>query len=82
MRPGLDCLEWSLIDVTSASRLERPFDIDEIKELVFYCCKDKEVGLVESFEIGRDNISISHLQFADDTLIFPYDNEQKFLNLQ
>ena len=32
-------------------------------------------NLVECFEVGRDKIKISHLQFADDTLFFIKEDE-------
>ncbi|KAM7481515.1 hypothetical protein LguiB_006098 [Lonicera macranthoides] len=38
-------------------------------------------GLIEGFSIGMDNVSLSHLQFADDTIFFLSKNEEKIGNL-
>ena len=44
---------------------------------------DKLVGqnLVECFEVGRDKIKVSHLQFADDTLFFIREDENNIRTL-
>ncbi|KAM7497251.1 hypothetical protein LguiA_021665 [Lonicera macranthoides] len=41
----------------------------------------EDKNLVEGFEIGRDSVTLSHLQFADDTIFFLSNNEEKFKNL-
>ena len=40
-----------------------------------------EVGFVKGCKVGRDNVMISHLQFADDTLFFVELEESSFRNL-
>lgn len=42
----------------------------------------KVVGLLKGFEIRRVMVSVSHLQFAVDTLFFTSRDEEKFFNLQ
>lgn len=32
--------------------------------------KAKEVGLIEGFAVGRNRVSVSHLQFANDLYFF------------
>lgn len=32
--------------------------------------KTKDLGLAVGFDVGAGNIAISHLQFADDTILF------------
>lgn len=32
--------------------------------------KAKDLGLAVGFDVGAGNIAISHLQFADDTILF------------
>ena len=34
--------------------------------------------LVEGLNVGRDDVVVSHLQFADDTIFFSSGNEEKF----
>ena len=40
--------------------------------------KAKEEVIIEEVKVGRNNIDISHLQFADDTLIFSPANSEIF----
>ena len=40
--------------------------------------KGVEGNIIESFKIGRDGVVLSHLQFADDTLLFCYGKEESF----
>ena len=40
-----------------------------------------EVGFVKGWTVGRDNVPISHLQFADDTDFFLESEEVSFKNL-
>lgn len=42
----------------------------------------KDLSLVEGFVIGKDEVSVSCLQFADDTLFFASRDDKKFLNLE
>ncbi|XP_028085776.1 uncharacterized protein LOC114286749 [Camellia sinensis] len=41
----------------------------------------KEVGLFEGLQVGRDKISVTHLQFADDTIFFFKGDESQIVNL-
>ena len=43
--------------------------------------KATKVGFVKGCKVGRDNVLISHLQFADDTLFFVEPEESSFRNL-
>ena len=43
--------------------------------------KAKEIGLIKGVKIGKENIEISHLQFADDTLIFSPANLEVIFNV-
>lgn len=38
--------------------------------------KAVEGGLIEGFKVGRDEVLVTHLQYADDTLIL-YNNSQE-----
>lgn len=38
-------------------------------------------GIVEGFKVGKDLVSLSHLRFANDTLLFCSSNNSSFLNL-
>ena len=40
-----------------------------------------EVGFVKGCKVGKDNIMISHLQFADDTIFFVDSDGSSFNNL-
>ena len=42
--------------------------------------KAKECNVVWGFVVGRDRVEVSHLQFADDTLLFMEANCIYFLN--
>ncbi|KAM7480816.1 hypothetical protein LguiB_005399 [Lonicera macranthoides] len=41
----------------------------------------REMGIIDGFEIGRDKIKLSHLQFADDTIFFLSNDVNKLKNL-
>ncbi|XP_028097917.1 uncharacterized protein LOC114297657 [Camellia sinensis] len=41
----------------------------------------KEVGLFEGVQVGRDKVSVTHLQFADDTIFFSEGDESQMVNL-
>lgn len=41
----------------------------------------KDKNLVECFLIGMDYVTLSHLQFADDTIFFLSNNGENFKNL-
>ena len=43
--------------------------------------KAKECNVVQGFIVGRDRVEVSHLQFADDTLLFMEADHTYFLNL-
>ena len=43
--------------------------------------KAKECGIIEGLAVGRENVEITHLQFADDTIFFLKDDEQNCANL-
>ncbi|KAM7530919.1 hypothetical protein LguiB_034329 [Lonicera macranthoides] len=43
--------------------------------------KASDEGLIKGFEIGRNKINISHLQFADDSIFFIENNEASINNL-
>lgn len=40
-----------------------------------------EGGILEGFEVGKDRVSLSQLQFADDTIFFCSRKEEYFLIL-
>ena len=40
-----------------------------------------EKGFVKGCRVGRDNVMVSHLQFADDTIFFVESNGSSFRNL-
>lgn len=40
-----------------------------------------EGSILETFKIGIKEVPLSHLQFADDTMLFCYGNEESFLVL-
>ena len=40
-----------------------------------------ETGFVKPWRVGRDNVTVSHLQFADDTIFFLDSEEVSFKNL-
>ena len=42
--------------------------------------KAKELGLIEGLLVRKNKVKISHLQFADDTLIFCPANEHIIIN--
>lgn len=50
--------------------------------LTYIIRKAHQNSLVEGLKIGRDTIEITHLQFADDTLIFLPHNTEQLLNLK
>ena len=52
--------------------------VDALNRLVV---RARDVGLIEGFEIGRDRVKLSHLQFADDTIFFLPKDESKLKNL-
>ena len=37
--------------------------------------------MINGFEVGKDNVVVSHLQFADDTLFFMKNDDQSLHNL-
>ena len=39
-----------------------------------------DLGILEGIKIGRQNVSLSHLQFADDTILFCPEDRRIFLN--
>lgn len=41
----------------------------------------KDVGLIEGFYFSNERVDLSHLQFADDTILFLSDNEIWWDNL-
>lgn len=41
----------------------------------------KEVGLFEGLQVSRDKISVTHLQFANDTIFFFEGDESQMVNL-
>ena len=43
--------------------------------------KAREANLIEGFEIGRERVKLSHLQFVDDTIFFLSKDEEKLENL-
>ncbi|XP_077231884.1 uncharacterized protein LOC143864904 [Tasmannia lanceolata] len=44
--------------------------------------KGKSVGLVKGIQCGQNRVEVSHLQFADDTLLFSSPQTSKILNLK
>ena len=40
----------------------------------------KEIGIFEGIQIGREEVVLSHLQFADDTILFCPAKEEVVLN--
>ena len=44
--------------------------------------KARNIGIIEGVLVGRDNVNITHLQYADDTLIFSLVKEQNIQNIQ
>lgn len=43
--------------------------------------KGVEGNIVEPFRIGRYEVTLSHLQFADNTMLFCFGKEESFLTL-
>ena len=43
--------------------------------------KEVEGNIIEPFKIGRDGVVLSHLQFADNTMLFFFGKEESFHNL-
>lgn len=41
----------------------------------------KAVGLVDGFINGKDRVSVSHLQFVDESIFLPSREESKVVNL-
>jgi hypothetical protein len=41
----------------------------------------KECSLIEGLSVGRENVEITHLQFADDTIFFLKDDDQNWAKL-
>lgn len=52
--------------------------VDSLSKLVG---RAKRFNLINCQSIRKDNIEVSYLQFADDTIILSLGNEDKFLNL-
>ena len=48
--------------------------------LVYLLKKADEVNLIEAVHIGKAKVSLKHLQFADDTLIFAPRNSRVITN--
>ena len=44
--------------------------------------KAKDIGIIEAVKVGRDKIEVSHLQFANDTLIFCPANLETLQNVR
>ena len=43
--------------------------------------KVRECGLINGFEVGKEKVIVSHLQFADDTLFFIKNDDHSLNNL-
>ena len=43
--------------------------------------KARGCGLIKGFEVGKENVMVSHLQFVDDTLFFIKNDEHSLNNL-
>ena len=43
--------------------------------------KARGCGLIKGFEVGKENVLVSHLQFADDTLFFIKNDDSSLNNL-
>lgn len=43
--------------------------------------KGHDHGAIEGFRVGRENVVVSHVQFADDNILFLSDDVDKFKNV-
>ena len=44
--------------------------------------KVRELGVIHGFEVTRNGEAITHLQYADDTLLFSSSNREEILTLK
>lgn len=52
--------------------------VDVLSRMVSKCVEGE---LIEPFEVGKDKVTLSHLQFVDDTRFFCFGNDNSFLML-
>ncbi|WP_420914570.1 reverse transcriptase domain-containing protein [Candidatus Phytoplasma australasiaticum] len=52
--------------------------VDSLSRMVW---RSLEGGIIEGFEVGREKVALSHLQFVDDTIFFCSGRQDSFLIL-
>lgn len=52
------------------------------ESLTFVIKRAHEIGVIKGVNVGEEHVSFTHLQFADDTLIFLSCNSEKVMNFK
>ncbi|EOY00278.1 Uncharacterized protein TCM_010121 [Theobroma cacao] len=82
-----DCIDWGFLDFIMAKIgfLEKWRRwINECISIARFCLLKiaEGKGLCRGIQVGRNKLTVSHLQFADDTMIFYYPNFEEMKNIK
>ncbi|XP_077232692.1 uncharacterized protein LOC143870071 [Tasmannia lanceolata] len=75
MEKAYDRMDWDCLDYLLA-RMRFGMTLSRL------LMKGRMMGLFKGFSIGSENVEVSHLQFADDTLLFCKSKRDQVLNLE